>query len=34
MKTASFPWSAREGKVFDPKEINENFRKGYLFRII
>jgi hypothetical protein len=28
MKTASFPWSAREGKVFDPKEINENFRKG------
>ena len=28
MKTGSFPWKAREGQTFDPKLVNENFRKG------
>ena len=28
MKTGAFQWSARYQKVLDPREVNENFRKG------
>ena len=28
MKTGRFPWFARLGQTFDPKSVNENFRKG------
>ena len=28
MKVAGFPWSFRNNKVFDPRQVNENFRKS------
>ena len=28
MKTARFPWTARDNRTLDPKHLNEDFRKG------